>query len=155
MHRNHTALVLLTVAAALAGCGGSGAPADTSSETPPADTAQGDVSAQAGAVEVGLREWAVQPATAQVDAGSVEFNAVNDGDVPHELVVLKTDTAAADLPQEGAEAEEDGEVAGEVEDIAPGESKPLAVDLKPGHYVLLCNLPGHYADGMHADIAVK
>jgi uncharacterized cupredoxin-like copper-binding protein len=155
MHRKQTALVLLVAATAFAGCGGSGAPADTSADVAPTDAPKGDVSAQAGAIEVGLREWAVQPATAQIDSGSVEFNAVNDGDVPHELVVLKTDTPAADLPQKGDEAEEDGEVAGEAGDIAPGESKPLNVDLEPGHYVLLCNLPGHYADGMHADFVAK
>ena len=29
------------------------------------------------------------------------------------------------------------------------------VTLAPGHYVVICNLPGHYASGMHADLTVR
>jgi uncharacterized cupredoxin-like copper-binding protein len=144
-------LVLATAMLALAGCGGSSAPpADTSADT------SGGASAQAGALDVALSEWAVQPAQAQADAGPVEFMAVNDGDMPHELEVVKTDTKAADLPVKDGVAEvEESEVVGEADDIEPGAEKPLSVDLKPGHYVLLCNLPSHYEQGMYADFDVK
>ncbi len=27
--------------------------------------------------------------------------------------------------------------------------------LKKGHYALICNLPGHYQGGMHADFTVR
>jgi uncharacterized cupredoxin-like copper-binding protein len=27
----------------------------------------------------------------------------------------------------------------------------LTLDLKPGHYAVVCNLPGHYAAGMRQD----
>jgi uncharacterized cupredoxin-like copper-binding protein len=27
--------------------------------------------------------------------------------------------------------------------------------LKPGHYVLICNLSGHYTSGQHVDLTVK
>jgi uncharacterized cupredoxin-like copper-binding protein len=37
---------------------------------------------------------------------------------------------------------------GEVEDIAPGKEKVLEVNLKAGNYLLVCNIPGHYAAGM-------
>ena len=30
----------------------------------------------------------------------------------------------------------------------------LTVDLEPGHYVLFCNLPGHYRLGMRSDFEV-
>ncbi len=150
MRAKQSSLLLLVLAAAIAGCGGSSAPADTAA----VDSSASETPTDAGAVDVDLREWAVLPSKAQIDQGSVEFNAVNKGDVPHELVLLKTDTAAAALKTDGPEAEEEGNVAG-VEDIAAGESKPLSADLRPGHYVLLCNLPGHYSDGMFADIVIK
>ena len=40
------------------------------------------------------------------------------------------------------------EVVDEVEDIAPSTSTSLTVTLEPGTYAMLCNLPGHYAQGM-------
>ena len=35
-----------------------------------------------------------------------------------------------------------------------GVSRALVVDLPPGHYVLYCNLEGHYLGGMHASLVV-
>jgi uncharacterized cupredoxin-like copper-binding protein len=32
-----------------------------------------------------------------------------------------------------------------------GTSQLLTIDLKSGHYAVVCNLPGHYAAGMHQD----
>ena len=54
----------------------------------------------------------------------------------------------------GGRASEKGAVGG-VEDIAGGRSKKLSLNLSKGHYVLICNLPGHYAAGMRADLTVK
>ncbi|MEA2312683.1 MAG: hypothetical protein QOE28_2651, partial [Solirubrobacteraceae bacterium] len=36
-----------------------------------------------------------------------------------------------------------------------GAAKALTLNLKPGHYALICNLPGHYTAGMYADLTVK
>jgi uncharacterized cupredoxin-like copper-binding protein len=144
-------LALATAMLALAGCGGSSAPpADTAADT------TGGASAQAGALDVALSEWAVDPAQADAAAGPVEFMAVNDGDLPHELEVVKTDTKAADLPvKDGVAQVNESDVVGSADDIGPGAEKPLSADLKPGHYVLICNLPSHYEQGMHADFEVK
>jgi uncharacterized cupredoxin-like copper-binding protein len=43
----------------------------------------------------------------------------------------------------------------EVEETAPGGSASLTVDLASGHYVLFCNVPGHYSQGMHTDFTVN
>jgi len=40
-------------------------------------------------------------------------------------------------------------------DIAAGERKSVSFKMDPGHYALICNLPGHYAGGMWADFTVK
>ena len=43
----------------------------------------------------------------------------------------------------------------EVEDVKAGTTKQLTVDLTPGRYVLLCNLPGHYKLGMETGLTVS
>jgi uncharacterized cupredoxin-like copper-binding protein len=80
--------------------------------------------------------------------------------IPHEFVIFKTDTPAAQLKldannevDEAAKGLED--VVDSGSDIPPGETRLMAADLAPGHYALVCNLPGHYGLGMHVDITVK
>jgi uncharacterized cupredoxin-like copper-binding protein len=36
-----------------------------------------------------------------------------------------------------------------------GVTKTLKLNLKPGHYTLICNFPGHYQAGQHTDFTVK
>ena len=43
---------------------------------------------------------------------------------------------------------------GETGDMEPGTSMTLTLDLAPGHYAVVCNLVGHYANGMHEDFWV-
>jgi uncharacterized cupredoxin-like copper-binding protein len=89
-----------------------------------------------------------------VSAGKVTFTVSDKGDMQHELVVIKTSKSASKLPVSGNRASDKGAV-GEVEDIAGGKSKKLTLNLKAGHYVLICNLPGHYKGGMRSDFTVK
>jgi uncharacterized cupredoxin-like copper-binding protein len=95
-------------------------------------------------------------------AGSVTFQISNDGAKKHEFVVLSTDIPAGSFPIVSFEGETDriNEAApgvknvGETGDMAAGTSKTLVLDLKPGHYALVCNLQHHYAMGMHVDFTV-
>lgn len=91
-----------------------------------------------------------------VAAGTVTFEVENTGAMPHELVVLKTDTPANELPlAEGGVAKEDGRVGG-VDPMSPGaDPMYLTLDLKPGNYVLLCNVPGHYGMGQYVAFTVE
>ena len=34
-------------------------------------------------------------------------------------------------------------------------SETLTLTLKPGHYSIICNLPGHYTGGMYTDLTVR
>ena len=40
-------------------------------------------------------------------------------------------------------------------DLAAGATKTLTLNLKPGHYALICNIAGHYMAGMYADLTVR
>jgi uncharacterized cupredoxin-like copper-binding protein len=72
----------------------------------------------------------------------------------HEMVVVKTTKAPGSLAGTGKEASEQGAV-GEVADLKAGKSAKLTLALKPGKYVLLCNLPGHYKAGQYVGFTVK
>lgn len=144
---NHAPGFLLAAAAlAVAGCGSDD---NANSTTTPAATTQ---RAQ-GAVSVTLKEFVLTPKPAEVSAGKVSFRVRNAGKLKHEFVVLRTQKRAADLLK-GDEADETGNV-GEIGDVPPGSSKALSLMLKPGHYALICNLPGHYKAGQRADLTVK
>ncbi len=109
-----------------------------------------------GPVRAELTEFAIELAPAAVAAGDVQFDINNAGTIEHEFVIVDTDTLAADLTVEGEGVSEEGmTVVDEVEDIAAGATPTLTVSLSAGHYALICNLPGHYAGGMHADLTVE
>jgi uncharacterized cupredoxin-like copper-binding protein len=104
-------------------------------------------------IGVGLREFAVDTTASTAAAGRVTFNVRNTGKVTHEFVVLRTAKPAGALLN-GARADESGNV-GETGDLKAGASKKLTLSLKPGHYALICNLPGHYRAGQHTDFTVR
>lgn len=43
---------------------------------------------------------------------------------------------------------------GEIEEFKPGLTKRITLTLKPGKYVLLCNVPGHYKRGQAISLVV-
>jgi uncharacterized cupredoxin-like copper-binding protein len=73
-----------------------------------------------------------------------------------EVFVVPEGVDADNLPMDGdvATADETLEVVDEIEDIAPGTSATLNLNLDAGTYAVICNLPGHYANGMHTTFAV-
>ncbi len=105
-------------------------------------------------VRVQLKEFKVIPSVRSVRAGRVVFAARNTGRVPHNLVVLRTNLAPDKLPVVGSVAKELGRQ-GKTPVFGPGKTRRLALDLKPGKYVLICNVPGHYKAGMHVGFTVR
>lgn len=125
---------------------------------PPASVAAS--SASGGAITARESEFKIELGATTAPAGSVTFKITNAGSVVHEFVVLKTDLAADKLPVEASEGVVSEDTAGltvvdEVEDIAVGATPSLTVNLPAGHYVVICNLPAHYAGGMHADFTTN
>jgi uncharacterized cupredoxin-like copper-binding protein len=146
------AALVLVVAACSSGNGGSSAaPTAGPSATASASTVSTE---HASTVSVHMKEFSLKPQPSSTSAGKVTFKATNDGKVAHELVVLQTDKAPGALPVAKAKADEAGDL-GEAEDIAAGTSKSVTLALKPGHYVLICNLAGHYEAGMRTAFTVS
>lgn len=111
-----------------------------------------------GTVAVTLADFTVTPDPDSASAGEVTFDVTNDAEQIHEFVVFQTDLAPDQLPtEEGGDVDESGEgveLVDEIEDIEGGSTQSLTVNLDAGKYVLICNLPGHYAQGMHAGFSV-
>jgi uncharacterized cupredoxin-like copper-binding protein len=126
-----------------------------SSATPSATATASTVSESEHEVTVlvHLKDYSITEQTNSAPAGEITFDAANDGPSPHELAVIETDKAPGKLPVAKGVADETGDL-GEAEDIAAGSSKGVTLVLKPGHYVLICNLAGHYQAGMHAAFTV-
>jgi uncharacterized cupredoxin-like copper-binding protein len=104
-------------------------------------------------VSVKLTDFKVATSAKSATHGKVKFIVANKAAMEHELVVIKTSTKAAKLKVSDGEASEKGSV-GEVE-LAGHKTKSLTLNLKKGHYALICNVKGHYMAGMHADFTVK
>jgi uncharacterized cupredoxin-like copper-binding protein len=102
---------------------------------------------------VKLSDFRVTPSKTTISHGKVTFNVRNTAGMEHELVVIRTSTKAAKLKIVDGKASEKGSV-GEVE-LAAHKSRKLTLNLKKGHYALICNVGGHYMAGMHADLTVK
>lgn len=94
-----------------------------------------------------------------VPAGLVTFKVTNaSGSSEHEMLVVPISGMQTPLPYNAAENRADEQAlhsVGEVAELDPGKSGELTVDLKPGLYALLCNIPGHYGAGMWRVIAVQ
>lgn len=103
---------------------------------------------------VELTDFAVTADPGTVKAGHVVFAVRNRASMIHDLVVIKTDLAPNALPMDGGKAKEDGK-AGGVANISVGVSRKLVLELPAGHYVLICNVPGHYQLGMRAALTVE
>lgn len=113
--------------------------------------------AKATDVNVNMANYAFTLDKDSVPAGQVTFHVTNPASEPdHEMVVIKTDLDAKQLPTADDKSADESklESKGEVE-VGAGETKDLSVQLTAGHYVLLCNEPGHYEKGMVANFTVK
>jgi len=85
-------------------------------------------------------------------AGSVTFDVTNwSRSVVHEMLVLAVDSPDAPLPYDFSKQiipEDQVKALGETNELQPNGSKSIELTLAPGNYLLVCNVPGHYAAGM-------
>ena len=112
-----------------------------------------------GGIDVTVSDFKVEPAETSAPAGELTFDITNDAEQTHEFVIFKTDLAPDALPVgDDGDVDEEGEGVehiDEIEDITGGSTQSLTVSLDAGNYVFICNLPGHYEQGMHAAFTVS
>jgi uncharacterized cupredoxin-like copper-binding protein len=112
-------------------------------------------SSGSGGIGATEKDFAITLDTTSVASGNVTFNISNEGPSEHEFVVIQSELAPDALPVKDGEVEEDKvEAVGEQESIAPSTTATLTLDLDAGSYVVICNLPGHYEQGMHTGLTV-
>ena len=107
-------------------------------------------------VIVDLKEYSITLNVATIKAGVVKFGIRNNGTMVHDFDLIKTDLAPDKLPIDGsaAKAKDDGLVK-QMINIAAGRVTMLSADLAAGHYVIICNVAGHYQLGMRAELKVE
>ena len=116
--------LLLVLLALAAGCGSDDSSDESSGES-------------ANTVDVVASDFTFDPSSLSVDAaGRTTFRLTNEGGTTHALEL------------EGNGVEE------ETEEIGPGESAEVTVDLKEGRYELYCPVDGHRERGMEATLVV-
>jgi uncharacterized cupredoxin-like copper-binding protein len=106
-----------------------------------ATTAPDDGAAAGGGAEVQatLREWAIDLSTQEVTAGKITFVVANQGQFAHNFTVIGDSGTIARTPNFSA---------------ADGE-QTLEVELQPGTYTIICDLPGHAARGQQTQLVVR
>ena len=95
----------------------------------------------------------------KVPAGKVNFEVTNTSTVlVHEMVVAPIEKVGEPLPYDANAdrvLEDEAGHLGEVAELEPGKSGALTLDLKPGEYLLYCNVPMHFSGGMWSVLTVS
>jgi uncharacterized cupredoxin-like copper-binding protein len=115
-------------------------------------------SAEQAYVPAALSEWHVAVPTT-IKAGTVNLEAANFGTIQHELLVFKSDLPASAFPVDASgDIIEDGPgitLVSDGDNIDPGKTQTRTVDLtRPGSYLFVCNIPGHFKAGMFSAVTV-
>jgi plastocyanin len=144
---------LAAFAVVAAGCGGS-------AQATPIPRPKGDVQVATYDYEIAM------PST--LTPGVHTIGLINHGKMEHELVMFKTDLSDLHMPLKAdGDVNEDSPLLTKFVDsgsgpavdayaVPPGHTETFKTDyLTPGHYVAVCNLPGHYKLGMSLNVTVK
>lgn len=97
-------------------------------------------------------------AAGAMHAGKADLTIQNNGTVPHELLIFKSDRDPGAYPTDAAgDIKEVGggvSLVSDGDNIDPGGTQTRSVDLKPGKYLFVCNIPGHFKQGMYEIVIV-
>ncbi|RIK08736.1 MAG: hypothetical protein DCC49_08620 [Acidobacteria bacterium] len=143
MKRIAVALVAMALMAFLGACSKkseSGVSGTSATAGAPATAA---TPAKSSEVKIVATEHQFSPKEVTVTAGPTKFLIKNEGKIEHEFEIFK-----------GTELGGHDDLIDEVEDIAPGITRELKVDLKPGTYAFACMLPGHSEQGQRGILTV-
>jgi mono/diheme cytochrome c family protein/uncharacterized cupredoxin-like copper-binding protein len=140
-----------------------------------ATAAPAEQQARSTSTKVTLNEYTMIPHPATVKAGNVTFTVHNAGVITHEMVLVRSPSAAS-LPlvttpggERAVGAVDEEAIAasntiGETGDVKPGKTVTKTFALTPGTYVMFCNIDdknpdgttlNHFHQGMTATITVQ
>ncbi len=111
-------------------------------------------------IDVTMHDFGIKVSRHLVRAGKVVLHVTNRGPSTHEINVDLTRYGAGEIPlkRDGLTAAEDAKGLKRIDSIEQvnlHHTGDLTVDLRPGRYVLWCNLEGHYLGGMHETFDVR
>jgi hypothetical protein len=109
-------------------------------------------------VGVTLDEYHLVLSQPAASAGTLTFKVHNTGHEKHEFVILRTQLDPGSLPEQAGKVNEDTpgvEHVDELDGVNAGQDRDLTVDLMPGSYIFVCNIPGHAHQGMVARFSVS
>lgn len=105
-------------------------------QSPPSPSpASTPTSALPSELEIVQHEFSLEHSVSTVKAGEVTFAIKNDGFIEHNFIIEGVDS--------------------KIDVILPQEATTFTVNLSPGTYRLVCNLPGHEEAGMVSEIKVE
>lgn len=160
-------LTLFTILSLLAACQNNNTRGRSSPDTSPtlasasvANSAKPKDTAKVTTIKVTAKEMVFQLSSGTAPSGLVEFIVKNEGTKPHEFVVLKNDLPNKKLPLKGGNLDEDAKGLKNLGEISESKlrsstTQALKLNLTPGRYLLVCNLPGHFPGGMRKEFIVK
>ena len=136
------ALAILGVAGlsllAFSGCGDDDEEEVATTPTATETTAPTGAAGKTQEIDVSETDFKLDPADPTVKPGTVTFKATNDGQALHNLEI-EGDGVEEELPQ----------------DLQPGDSGELTVDLEPGTYEMYCPVSNHAELGMEGEVTVE
>jgi len=111
-------------------------------------------------VNVSLTTYSTTFDPATFRSGKVTFIIKNEAnDMVHEIRIVKTDLPLDKLPLErDGSVDEDSTqftTIASAEDLDPGKSRAVTVELEAGRYVYFCNKHNHYLIGMRGEFHVQ
>ncbi|MFL5831169.1 MAG: hypothetical protein ACJ76X_14745 [Solirubrobacteraceae bacterium] len=104
------------------------------------------------------RDFHIAVDTVAIAAGDYVLRIHNAGPDQHELIVVPDHRGGLALRGDGFTTNEEAiqsSEPGAVDPQHPGATTYLRLHLKPGRYVLFCNMAGHFMAGMHTDLVVS
>ena len=132
------ALLSVALIGFVVGCGSDDG--DSSSTT--ASSTSTAAAGGGGTTDVGMTEFKFDPNDLEVTAGDT-IALSNDGKIPHNFTIV-----------EGNDPTGGGAELAASDDVSPGDTGDLTVDVEPGKYSFLCTIPGHAEQGMTGSITV-
>ena len=112
----------------------------------PSDTATPSPAGQSGQtieavteIKGTLREWSIDLSQKEATAGTIRFVVTNEGQFTHDFTITGSN----------------GEIAATPGFTAADGPQLVEIDLEPGTYTLICNLPGHAVRGQKTELVVK